>query len=114
MCPKKVTDDINKKPVAGISAAAAVTITTNSLNTSSVGLNTSPAWTARRGRANWWTCATCWPPVWLLASSGAGRCGLNTVNTGRDDEDCVVAGAAMGEAAPGPDGGGDRGPAEGS
>ena len=42
MCPKKVTDDINKKPVAGISAAAAVTITTNSLNTSSVGLNTSP------------------------------------------------------------------------
>ena len=30
-----MTDDINKKPVAGISAAAAVTITTNSLNTSS-------------------------------------------------------------------------------
>ena len=40
---------------------------------------------------------------------------LSILVTGRDDDDdCDVAGAAMGEAAPCQGGGGDQGPAEGS
>ena len=39
---------------------------------------------------------------------------LSILVTGRDDDDCVVAGAAMGEAAPCQGGGADPGPAEGS
>ena len=104
-----MTDDINKKPVAGISAAAAVTITTNSLNTSSAqhgdrgrgGSAGGPARPAGRlcGR---------------LRAGVSGGAALNTV-TGRDeDDDCDVAGAAMGEAAPCQGGGGDQGRAEGS
>ena len=92
-----MTDDINKKPVAGISAAAAVTITTNSLHTSSAqhgergggGSAGGPARPAGR------LCG-------CLRARVSGGAALNTVNTVRDDDDdCGVAGAAMGEAAAG-------------